>query len=254
MIRQTLSFIIVSIFLSLGGCNVQQRNADFSGGLVTLYDAGKDEAELELPTQRWHENDACICILYGYGYNDSEFVSSMNKTLFARYGSASDGGIIYPLVYPADFKHGTKYYISSLYDHLENKNVQGLIILGAPEGTYSAIARLQDAYDGALPYPVISFFSQDDVLGMEYSADFVLDKEQNAEINGIVTHEETQDFVAEVPAMLEKSVSILRSSVAPFEKNAKLLELVKLVASGKRVIRYSDPETGLISINHFVLE
>ena len=38
------------------------------------------------------------------------------------------------------------------------------------------------------------------------------------------------------------------------EKNAELYEIVKKVAVNKRTGRYSDPETGLISINHFVLE
>lgn len=250
-----IPFSLVLIFLL---CSVScERNSSTifeTGNIVTLYDAGEDKKDLELPTQLWHVSDEAICVLYGYGYNDDSFVNEMNGVLFERYGNYADGGKIYPLVFPNDFKRGSKNYISFLYDYLVNINVRGVVLLGAPDGTHSALAKLQDYFDGKIPYPIFSLFSQDDVLAMEYSSDFVLDKAQKAEINGLIRNEENQDFVKEVPDILMECIKCIDYSDAPFEKNAELYEIVKKVSANKKTGRYSDPETGLISINHFVLE
>lgn len=235
------------------GCNLNS-SSKVPGDIVSLYDAGDDSKELNEPAQLWHISDECICVLYGYGYNDNSFIATMNNKLYSLYGNYADGGKIYSLVFPDDFKRGSKQYISILYDYLIEKNVKGIVLLGAPEGTYIALAKLQDRFDGKIPYPIISLFSQDDVLAMEYSSDFVLDKAQKAEINGLIKNEEGQDFVKEVPEILQNSVKCISFCDAPFEKNAELYEIVKKISGNKKTDRYSDPETGLISINHFVLE
>ena len=248
-------FLLIIFFLCcLISCERTSSKINENNDIVTLYDAGEDKKDLELPTQLWHVSDEIICVLYGYGYNDDSFVKEMNEALFFKYGNYMDGGLIYPLVFPNDFKRGTKNYISFLYDYLADMNVRGIVMLGAPDGTHFALAKLQDRFNGKIPYPVISLFSQDDVLAMEYSSDFVLDKAQKAEINGLIQNEEGQDFVKEVPDILSECVKCINLSDAPFEKNAELYEIVKKVAVNKRTGRYSDPETGLISINHFVLE
>ena len=95
-------------------------------------------------------------------------------------------------------RRGEKTYITNIENELSDKNVKGIILLGAPENTHKAIARMQDSWGGALPYPVFSFFSQDDIIAMEDSADFVLDKAQKAEINGILEEEE-QTYIKEIP-------------------------------------------------------
>ncbi|MBQ1629217.1 MAG: hypothetical protein II098_08695 [Treponema sp.] len=249
-----IRFFIIVLVMVFSGCSNRENVPSSEEGLVSLYDIDAADAGLEDPTQTWHVTDERVCIVYGYGYNDDEFVKSMNSELFSLYGSCFDGGLIYPLVFPGDFKRGTKHYISVLYDYIVSKKLKGLVILGAPEGTCTAIGRLQDFYNGHIPYPIFSFFSQDDVLGMEYSSDFVLDKAQKAEINGIVANEKSQDFVEDVPDMLKASVKCILNSDAPFEKNARLFEVVKKIAGTEKTGRYSDPETGLFSINHFVME
>lgn len=255
MMSRLVSFIFIVIFLlNLTACEKKSSKTYENSDIVTLYEAGEDSKDLELQTQLWHVSDECICVLYGYGYNDDTFVKEMNESLFSRYGNYVDGGLIYPLVFPNDFKRGTKNYISFLYDYLVELNVRGIVMLGAPDGTHVALTKLQDHFDGKIPYPVISLFSQDDVLAMEYSSDFVLDKAQKAEINGLIQNEEGQDFVNEVPDILKECVKCIDFSDAPFEKNAELYEIVRKVAVNKKTGRYADPETGLISINHFVLE
>ncbi|MDE5898837.1 MAG: DUF3798 domain-containing protein [Treponemataceae bacterium] len=179
----------------------------------------------------------------------------MTARLGKQFGLEEDGGTVLPLVFPDDFRRGSRTYITSLVDLLADKEVRGIIILGAPEATHVAIARIQDSWNGLpqLSFPVFSFFPQDDVLGMESAADFVLDKTQHADISGLASEEAVQT-AAEVPELVEKSVHYMLMSGAPFEQNAKLYEVVKKLAEGKRIARYADPDTGLISINHFVLE
>ncbi len=254
MTNKTILFFTAILFsLFFYSCEKENFSTSFEGGFVDVTSAQEDSIVLENATQLWHEDNRCICVLFGYGYNDSDFVSSMKKKLFSEYGNFEEGGLILPLVFPDDFKRGSKAYISSLSSVLEDKNISGIVLLGAPEGTYSAIARLQDLRDEFFDFPVISLFSQDDVVAMEDSADFVIDKAQKAEINGLVAETE-QSFVSDVPELLLNSVRFAKLANAPFKKNSELYEIVKKLVYPMKVSRYVDPETGLISINHFVLE
>lgn len=247
----TLLFTAVSVLFS---CSSKSEYTFTPSEMVTLYDAGDDSSELSLPTQTWHKSNQTAVVVFGYGYNDEEFVNSMEEKLYADYGNYHDNGHLLCLVYPDDFKHGSKAYISDLANILSDKEPSSIVILGAPEGTYKAIARLQDSYNGILPCPVISLFSQDEVVPMEDSADFVVDKAQKTEIDGMVAAESTADFVKEVPEYLERSLKLADISESPFAKDAKLFDIVKMITGSAKISRYSDPDTGLISINHFVLE
>lgn len=220
---------------------------------VVLSNANLNICDIEKPTQSWHQTDECICVLFGYGYNDADFVKKMTDMLFEQFGSYEDGGYIFPLVFPDDFKGGSKTYITNLENELSDKNVKGIILLGCPENTHKAIARLQDKWGGALPYPVFSFFPQDDVIAMEDSADFVLDKAQKIDLDGIAKNEEEQDFFEEVPTLLLKSVRYQIDSESPFAKDANLLNFVKMLDKDLTIERYADPDTNLLAINHFLI-
>ncbi|MCR5496082.1 MAG: DUF3798 domain-containing protein [Treponema sp.] len=253
--KKTLYLLgFVALVSLIASCSKKAEIPSDSTNLVTLFDAGDDALDLQLETQTWHYSPENIFVLYGYGYNEEEFVSKMNKKLYEKYGSAENGGLIYSLVFPDDFKRGSKYYVSSLTSYLSDLNLKGIVILGAPEGTCTALGRIQESYDGKMPFPVFSLFSQDDVLGMEYCSDFVLDRAQKAEINGIIKNEEDETFVEEVPEILSQAVLCLRNSDGPYEKNSKLFEVVKRITGDIKTGRYYDPETNLPSINHFVLE
>ena len=245
-------FILIIFPLIFSGCK-RERRTTTQNSSVNLSTAKNNIVQQDKSTQFWHQTNKKICVLYGYGYNSQEFTSAMNSVLFQKFGSAENDGFIYPVTFPDDFKKGSKVYITVLTDILQDMELQGIVLLGAPEGTHIAIARMQDDWDGNLPYPVFSLFPQDNVLGMEDSSDFVLDKAQKAEINGIL-EEEDQSYVQEIPELLENSVRYISYCDAPAEKNAKLFEIVKKICGNLKVERYSDPDTGLISINHFVLE
>ena len=245
-------FVFYTAFLPMLICTVFSCTKKYSRIAENAYYAESSGAESAV--QLWHPSMERICILFGYGYNDSEFTEKMIADLEKRYGSSADGGLIIPLIFPDDFKKGGRTYVTELSDLLEDENVCGIILLGAPDGTHKAVARLQDYFGGTLPYPVFSFFSQDDVLAMEDSSDILIDKAQKAKIDGMVDHEDELTFVEEVPQILKTAVHIMALSDSPFEKNAALLEIAKKLACGVKIERYVDADTGLVSVNHFVLE
>lgn len=222
--------------------------------IIELHNASSSVEALSEPTQTWHPSDKRLCILFGYGYNSPEFVKSSIESLEKKYGSASDGGLIYPLVYPDDFKRGgVKSFVTELPNLLKEYQCIGVILLGAPENTNYAVARLQDQYDAQPIFPVFSFFPQDDVLGMEAVSDFVIDKEQDVQSDGSVKNESEQVFVKDVPEMLERSVEYMVVAQAPLAKDANLFAEVKKITGGQKTSHFVDPETGLQSVNHFIL-
>lgn len=250
------TFICLSVLaaaLCFTSCGKKSNASISSSNLVSIQDT-EDSAQLFLPTQTWHKSNKNVVILFGYGYNDENFVSDTKNKLEEKYGNFENDGRLISLVFPEDFKHGSRTYITDLANILSDKEVSALLILGAPEGTYKAIARMQDSYNGTLPFPVISLFSQDEVLGMEYSSDFILDKTQKAQLDGTMDNESEQTFIKDVPQLIERALYLADISESPFAKDAKLLEIVRMVTGKLKISRYADPETGLIAINHFVLD
>ncbi|WP_407425053.1 hypothetical protein [Treponema sp.] len=197
-----------------------------------------------------------IAVVLGYGYNSEESVQKLTQNLNENFGVETEEkpGLISVFVYPADFMVAGRERISHLADRLEDKTLAGMIILGAPEGLHIAISKLQDkAEDGKLPYPVFTFFSQDDVLGSESSSDFVLDYAHKADvIDGEVT-----DFIPDFDEsqILINSISQMIELRQPLKADNNLLDFVqKLLDKNRTVTRYIDGETGLQSINHFIFE
>ena len=246
-----VSMLVLSCFLfSCGGKPVATTTG---GGALSVSAAGEDSANLKLPAQLWHVSDEAVCILFGYGYNDTAFVASMTETLSAKYGAASDGGLILPIVFPDDFKRGSRSIAAELPLLVGEKKLRGVILLGAPENTHFGVAHLQDRYDGVFPFPVFSFFSQDDVSGTEGTADIVLDKAQEAGIDGIIKNESEQVFVKEVPDFIRHSVDFMLAVDGALAKNNDLLVYLKKITGNAKLRRYVDPESGLQSVNHFIL-
>ncbi|MBP3709224.1 MAG: hypothetical protein J6I73_02260 [Treponema sp.] len=255
-INKLIIFIILTICsFSFFSCNEKKRAiaVDISSEAVSTELAGDDANNLSQKTQTWHVSNDCICILFGYGYNDVQFISSMTETLFELYGSSDDGGLILPLVFPDDFRRGSRSIAAELPLFVSDKNLRGIILLGAPENTHFGLAHVQDSFDGVQSFPIFSFFPQDDISGMEGTADIVLDKAQSANIDGMVGLEAEQTFVKAVPDFVKKSVAYMLAIDAPLAKNSDLLAHVQRIVGNASVRRYVDPQTGLQSINHFIL-
>lgn len=220
--------------------------------------------------QTWHVSQNRVVILFGYGYNDSEFVEKTLEALYEKYGEAEDGGLIIPLIFPKDFKKGKDSIASELpiYATKDGGTLRGVLLLGAGENTNYGIAHLQDYFGGERAFPVFSLFPQDDVLGTEATSDFVLERVQETDVAG-GEEENGQVFVPEVEGMIERSMEYFCAmadiSSCPWESEGapqgvslpwdeELQKHVASIAAPLEVARYVDGETGLQSVNHFVIE
>ena len=249
------TIIVTALCVLLFSCGGKTNpSAAMTGeGVLSVSTAGEDAANIKRPTQLWHVSDEAVCIFFGYGYNDAAFVTSVTEALSAVYGASSDGGLILPIVFPDDFKRGSRSVAAELPLLVGEKKLRGLILLGAPENTHFGVAHLQDKYDGVIPFPVFSFFSQDDVSGTEGTADIVLDKAQDAGIDGIIKNESEQTFVKEVPDFIRRSVDFMLSVDGRLAKDNDLFTYLKKIVGKAKLRRYVDPESGLQSVNHFIL-
>ena len=83
--KHRLTFFKATLFLgalfSFSSCG-KSRQITADGGAAAITDAENLADDLSAPTQLWHQTDECIFILFGYGYNDSDFVANMTRTLF----------------------------------------------------------------------------------------------------------------------------------------------------------------------------
>lgn len=254
---KTIKYITAALIfvLSLSGCNKNPYETDSENTINLEMSKGSKEDIISSP-QKWHITNKRICVILGYAFNEKDKVQEMTDLLSDRYGLAEDGGLISIYVYPEDFKSGGRSYWNNLRLMLQNdfESLDGLIILGAPERTHLGLARNQDYWDMNVPYPVIALFPQDDVLGLESTCDIVLDKSQAIKYNGEVldeAHEET--LIPEAPEILTDCIDYIVSLDGTFARDKSLSNHVFNMFEGHQVHHYSDPETGLQSVNHFVL-
>lgn len=264
LILATLMTLAVFIF---AGCSKKEETVEISTSTYS-HDAevSKDsldfvvneatKEDLERPMKKWHITPQKICVVLGYDFNTKEKSEEMINMLSEKYGLAEDDGLIYPMVYPDDFTANGRTYYTNLNLTLQNDipNLIGVIILGAPENTHIALSRNQDYWNSEVPYPIIALFPQDDVLGLESTCSIVLDKGQAANFNGEVLEEETVGAViSEAPEILCQAIDYTLALQGPLPRDKSLSNHVLCMFKNHQVHHYCDPETGLQSINHFVL-
>ena len=204
---------------------------------------------------KWQITNKNIVIVFGYDFNKPEVVKEIKNTLSENFGLSEDGGLITPIVYPDDFKHGQRGYVSELTSILNSASeLQGIILLGAPENTHIALAKHQDFWNQNIPYPIAAVFPQDEVLGLEATCNIVIDKGQAAGITGeIVQNEIESEFSSESTQLINDIVHYISLFDGVPEYNANLKIHISQMLKNRKVHPYFDPETGLQSINHFVL-
>ena len=195
----------------------------------------------EKSEQKWHFAEKKICVIFGYNYNNDEFVNEALDIFSSEYGLAESGGLVLPLVYPKDFLHSGRARISSLKDLVGDYMLDGMIILGAPEATHRALGVIEDEFGGKKPYPVAAFFPQDDMLGIESTCDLVFEK------GGEISKDE-------MLSILKASVEYLSSCAAPLERLSEIDHAKLLLGENHTIKRYIDSDTGLAPENHFILE
>lgn len=259
--QSKLIFIFFSIFIIFfaSACKKDKKLAA-ENAAVSFSSSSKEPAKLKKldAETKSYLNGKNIIVILGYGYNDESAISKITENLTENFGVQTEekSGLVSIFVYPNDFMSSGKARVSSLVNLLEDKTPAGIIILGAPDGMYIALSKLQDnAEDGKLAYPVFSFFSQDDVLGAEATADFVLDYAHKSDVLG--TEGEVTDFIPDFDliSLLDSSISEMIKLREPLKADENLETFVKNLFSGKKnVTHYVDGETGLQSINHFIFD
>ncbi len=247
-------YILVLLPLFFISCQKEKVNISNTSSSFELLDSDFNSFN---SNNSWHLTNKRICVLFGYNFNTPEVKDSILQILSERYGLASEDGLITPIVYPDDFKHNGKSYVSDLYSFLSKEEVtfSAVIILGAPENTHVALARNQDFWNMNVPYPVIALFPQDEVLGLESTCDFVVEKAQEAELEGTVLNEENEaEFIIESPEILTETIDYLLDFDSTFAKNGDLSIHLNQMYKNRKLRHYIDPESGLQSINHFILD
>ncbi len=195
-----------------------------------------------------------IAIVLGYGCNDEQTVARISTVFADRYGNM-DGNCVKMFVFPNDFLRTGTGRISLLTDLMEEYCPDGLVIVGAPEYTHTALAKMQDLSQGKIPYPVVCLFPQDDVLGIEAGSDLVLEYMPVAEESEAESENSVHRSTEALPELLSDAVWYISLLSGPLVHDADLLvHAQQLVGSGWRVSHYIDPETGLSSLNHFIIE
>lgn len=234
------------------------------------------ETEKGLSSQKWHITNKRILVLFGYDFNDSETTNSLLYILKNEFGLDADGGLIYPLIFPDSFKHGTKTYVSDFKEVLKSSfkdtDLIGLVLLGAPEKTHIILENLQD--ENELYYPVFALFPQDDdTFGLEATCDLIVDKQQ-VEGTALPVEEGISQLIKEAPEVLVNSIKALISmddmkiSYSDIEMDGEareailkhafptdetMLQHVARILKGHSFKNYKDQDTGISAFNHFVI-
>lgn len=256
--KKTLITVVgLAICLSLFSCSKANKAADNSEITEVPLNIEIKDSNLETDSsenQLWHISNKKIFVLFGYEYNEPDFVTKATERLSREFGLFEDGGIIVPVVFPDGFRHKEKAVTVDLFNILDDNDIAGFISLGAPEKTYRALSKIQDQWNGQIPFPVISMFPQDDILGIEDTSTVVINQIEHAESEENMITESEHRSVPDADLILAKAVSyILKLENAP-PKDGALASHVRQMLPGKQIHRYTDSETGLYSINHFVIE
>ena len=235
---------------------------------ICILSCTKKEVVEEVPQPKWTPVEEHIAILFGYGYNDNAFVSSICSVLAEEYGLEENDGLILPLVYPQDFVvTGSVARISNLSSIIKEKKCKSLITLGAPEFTHRALAKIQD---DNLDCTVVSLFSQDDVLGTESGSFLVFDfaekelvlsdnddeivsSENSSEELKSLTNDTELQHLDKMDFILTKVIETLKNPIDMENKEISQVATNILVKDWE-VSAFLDADTGLRSSNHFVLK
>ena len=250
-------FLMISAVVALtsvfNSCKKEQKTYNENSIELTL---NQIDSTANTTTQKWHITNKRVCVLFGYDFNNPEIKDSLLVLLKENFGLAEDGGLIYPLSYPEDFKHGIRGYASDFAAILQSDDLDlaGVVLLGAPENTHTALARNQDKWNQQVPYPVIALFPQDDVLGIESTCDIVVDKGQTAGLTGEIAPEESDGQIhANAPAIIVETIRYIQVLDGAPSRSTELQKHMEQMLEGFSFHHYIDPESGLMSINHFVL-
>lgn len=248
MKRISLFFTLATLFLALSfvSCSKNKTSQNI-GNEIEPTESSEIDSDIG---KKWTNENGVICIVFGYGFNDSLYYSQSVEKLGAIYGLNQDGGLLYPLLFPDDLKNG----IQSLHQTLDGLNIKGIIFLGAPDKTHLVLARYQDEYGGEIPFPVISLFPQDDILGQESTCSLIIDYEHTSDDEETTT-ETSLTIGADAEYIFMNAVKYMANLNGPLVKGVELKEVAeKIAGADKKVRRYIDRGSSMQSVIHYTVE
>lgn len=257
----------ISIFIFAIMCSSFFLNCSKSDSVTNLKSNKLDNQTDSVKLRKLNETKSNIfdgkniILILGWGFNDEKTISDVKQTFASTFGIESENqeGLISLFVYPNDFISGNKEKINLLEKFIENKDILGMIIFGAPDKTHKVLSSLKDkAENRTLSYPVFSFFPQDDIMGSQYVSDFVLDYSGNSNASSSVSLENEKTFSIpnfNTTTVITNAVQTIIINKTPLKSDENLINTVqKIIGSNHKVSNYVDKETGLTSINHFTFE
>lgn len=299
MIRR-IAALCIAAGLCVAGCrkNAEERKAEETEAAEETASAEQNEQQARLGRAWANLEGKKVAVVLGHGFNDEESVRTLAARLDGEFGvsgphsprraetsaaetsaaelptadnSASadsaedDSAHVLLLVFPDDFMKGGRPRVSRLPALLEDVPLAGILTLGAPDGTHSEIARLQDKEEsGILPYPVAALFPQDDVLAAEAMANFVIDHDNGATVPGGKPGAEPQGDSGQVSLgsiagfsvenAVVRTVQAMAEAGGPIPPDRKLAETVREILGGRTARAWLDSGTKIQSINHFTFE
>ncbi len=115
-IKTTVLFGLLIFSLILSGCKKQQKKKTYDTDSIELTTDISDEtkalSDLMNTNQKWHLTNKRVAVLFGYDFNNEDVKTDLLAVLQENFGLAEEGGLIYPITYPEDFKHGVRGYAS----------------------------------------------------------------------------------------------------------------------------------------------
>ena len=88
----------------------------------------------------WTNDEGVVVVLFGYGFNETSFTNSILQKIKDEFGVENENGLVLPVIFPDDLHNR----ISSLNDFLGDRQIRGIILLGAPERTHIALAKIHN--------------------------------------------------------------------------------------------------------------
>ena len=158
--KKILLFTACILSLFITSCHKERKNKFIPSENTIQLEIDEAPVSKDMPSVRWTGEDGTIVILLGYGFNTEEFISTGLAALIEKYGLSENGGILKLVHYPEDFKHGTTTRISDLNNYLNDSNLKGILLLGAPEGIGIPLSKQHDLWENNLPYSVFSFLGE----------------------------------------------------------------------------------------------
>ena len=195
----------------------------------------------------WTNDEGVVVVLFGYGFNEPSFTNSILQKIKDEFGVENENGLVLPVIFPDDLHNR----ISSLNDFLCDRQIRGIVLLGAPERTHIALAKIHNDWDNMTPFNIFSFFPQDEALGQEGTCNFVVEyprlHTELSEDSGVI---QSADESVEIIMNSIRYVAQLPRSI-PCDQDLQFH--VQNILKGKKIKPYVDSETGITSVNHFLI-